>query len=474
MTSPLSPTAEECSAVPTVKESLTVRYADFLRGKVKLAQPSGLARVPKLSSALSPFQQQATEFCLRAGRAAMFLDTGLGKTRCQLEWARHIPGKVLILAPLAVAAQTVREAKEALGMEIHHSRDGSIGEGVTIANYERLHLFDASVFAGVVLDESGILKSFMGKTMQLLCETFANTPFRLACTATPAPNDYEELGNHSAFLGVMSRGEMLQRWFIHDSANTSEWKIKGHAERPFWQWVASWAACASRPSDFGFSDEGYSLPPLKTHLHSVATDYTIGAGDGDLFRVPSMSAANIHAEKRLTAADRVRHVAALVAAEPSEPWIVWCESNEESAALAKAIPECVEVKGADSMESKEAKIEAFTTGEARVIVSKSSICGFGLNWQHCARVAFASLSYSYEQFYQAIRRSWRFGQLRPVDVHVVIAETEMPIWQAQQSKLRAHEQMKGAMRHAVMAHGKSSQVKHSYEPTHFDLAPSWL
>lgn len=449
-------------------------YHDFLASKAVTVKPLGLSEVPDLSPSLFPFQGNVVRFGLQCGRGALFLDTGLGKTICQLEWARHVPGDVLILAPLAVAGQTVREARELLGIEAHHSRDGAVKGKITVANYERLHLFDPARFAGVVLDESSILKSFMGKTMRALCDAFDQTPFRLACTATPAPNDYEEMGNHSEFLGVMSRTEMLQRWFIHDSENTADWKMKGHAEKSFWQWVSSWAACVSKPSDLGYADAAFALPPLRTHLHTVATDYAVGVDEGMLFRAPTISATTMHAEKRMTLADRVGRVASLCASESSEPWIVWCETNDESAALAAAIPDAVEVKGADSLESKEDKLEAFSAGRARVIVTKPSIAGFGLNWQHCARVAFASMSYSYEQFYQAIRRSWRFGQKRPVEVHAVIAETEMPIWQAIQTKLRAHDTMKSAMRHAVFNRGRISSVRHAYNPTHQTSLPKWM
>lgn len=449
-------------------------YSDFLAGKAITVKPLGLAEAPGLSPVLFPFQRDVVSFALQCGRGALFLDTGLGKTICQLEYARHAPGDVLILAPLAVAGQTVREAHDKLGLEAAHSRDGRKHGKITVANYERLHLFDLSQFSAVVLDESSILKSFMGKTKRQLCDSFAEYPFRLACTATPAPNDYMELGNHSEFLGVMDGTEMLTRWFINDTMNFGNYRLKGHAEKPFWEWVASWAACVSKPSDLGYDDADFALPPLKNHLHSVATDYSTGAAEDELFRCAAISATTIHAEKRMTLQDRVGRVADLCRAESGEAWIVWCETNDESAALAAAIPDAVEVKGADSLDAKEDRLEAFASGRARVIVSKPSICGFGLNWQHCARVAFASLSYSYEQFYQAIRRSWRFGQKRPVEVHSVISESEMPIWQTIQNKLRAHEGMKSAMRHAVFHRGRTSSVRHTYAPQHLDTLPKWL
>lgn len=452
-----------------------VTYAQFLESKTIAAKKAGLEKLPRLSRTLFPLQKDATQFALAAGRSAMFLDTGLGKTLCEIEFARHVPGRTLILAPLAVAPQTVREAKGRLGLDIHHSRDGKPGDGITVANYEKLHLFDADEFTGIVLDESSILKSFAGKTKMELCAKFARTPFRLAATATPAPNDYMELGNHSEFLGVMPNTEMLMRWFIHDSADTGVWKMKGHAEKAFWQWVSSWAVCASKPSDLGHDDGAYALPPLNTHIHKVSTDQTKDAEEGFLFRCPGTSATTMHAEKRLTSDDRVKRVAELCAAEPDESWLVWCESNEESAALTKAIKGAVEVKGSGmSTDEKESRLDAFARGEARVLVTKPSIAGYGLNLQVCARVVFSSLSYSYESFYQAIRRSWRFGQTRAVDVHVIIAETEINIWRTIQHKLENHDKMKRAMRHAVFKKGAVHHVKNSYNPKHKDTLPKWL
>lgn len=449
-------------------------YRQFLNSKLVEVPPAGLEEIPWLSESLAEFQNDVVEFALRAGRAAMFLDTGLGKTRCQIEWARHLPGKALILAPLAVASQTVREGRDALGVEIHHSRDGSIGEKITITNYERLELFDTTQFDAVVLDESSILKSFMGKTKRLLCERFAGTRYRLCCTATPAPNDYMELGNHCDFLGLMSNTEMLTRWFIHDSNDTGVWRMKGYAERSFWQWVASWGACVSRPSDLGYDDGAYKLPELKTQIHRVE----VGAKEpptGMLFDIPSISATTLHQEKKHSVKERVGCVAELVRAEPGESFIVWCETNEESELLAKAIGgDCVEVKGSDSIDAKEERLLAFSEGRARVIVSKPSICGFGLNWQHCARVVFASVSFSYEQFYQAVRRSWRFGQKRPVRVDVILSPSEIPVWRTVMAKLEAHEKMKSAMRHAVFNRGERHSVKHDYQPKHKATLPSWI
>jgi superfamily II DNA or RNA helicase len=447
-------------------------YARFIASKAVQYRARGLDVVPPLHPVLFDYQQSVTAFALEKGCSAMFLDTGLGKTLCQLEWARHVPGDVLILAPLAVGAQTCREAAK-IGMEATQSRDGTKAGKITVANYERIHLFDVDQFVGVVLDESSILKGLSGKTTQALIAAFAHHPFRLACTATPAPNDYDELGNHAEFLGVMARTEMLQRWFIHDSANTADWRLKSHAQKDFWEWVGSWAACASMPSDAGGDDSKHILPTLTTAPHFVMTDIVTGKADDELFRSAELSATSMHKDKRATMADRVACVLELCADDDFH--LVWCESNAESDALAKAFgPRCVEVSGADSLDSKEAKLMRFINGEVKILVSKASICGFGLNFQFCNHVVFASISYSYESFYQAIRRSWRFGQTRPVQVDCVMADTENSIWQTIQRKINSHSDMKSEMRHASLSAGKARKVKEPYMPNHQTILPSWL
>jgi superfamily II DNA or RNA helicase len=447
-------------------------YQDFLKRKLISARPAGLESIPELSPALFPFQRRVVERALSAGRYALFLDTGLGKTICQLEWAKHVPGEVLILAPVAVAPQTVREGREKLGLDIHHSRDGSVRGKVTITNYERLHLFDPARFTGVVLDESSILKSFMGKTKTHLCHAFQGTPYRLSCTATPAPNDYMELGNQSEFLGVMPSNEMLSRWFINDTMSFGSYRLKGHAIKPFWEWVASWAAVVSKPSDAGGDDAPFKLPELTTKVHVVESPMRTDLDRGLLFAAAELSATDMHRDKRNTMQERVRMTASL--ADHSDYCLIWCESNEESEAIAKAVHGSVEVQGSDSPDDKEAKLDAFSRGEVRAMVTKPSLAGFGLNWQHCNHVIFASLSFSYENFYQAIRRSWRFGQKRPVRVDVVIADTESTIWSAVKDKLSRHDEMKSAMRFARPTWGEKTTIKLPYLPTHKTTLPSWI
>ena len=418
-----------------------------------------------------PHQADCLDMLLSVKRGAAFLDTGLGKTFLQLDWARHIPEEVLIITPLAVAQQTIREAKKLLGMDVGFSSDGEVKKRITVTNYERVHHFDCSRFQGVVLDESSILKGQNSKTRKQLTEAFKDAEFKLCCTATPAPNDYTEIGNHSEFLGIMPQMEMLMRWFVHDSANTADWRLKKHAVKDFWEWVASWAACVSKPSDLGHDDTGYDLPPLRTHTH--LSEAPLEKPDGMLFDLPQVSATGLHKSARKTAEERCQKLAEMVN-ESDEPWIVWCESNNESEMLTKLIPDAVEVKGSDTLAKKEENLLAFTDQKARVIVSKAKICGFGMNWQHCRKIAFCSISYSYERFYQAVRRSWRFGQTKPVDVHVFIADSELGVWRTIEKKTKGHDQMKKEMRHAVFKKGTDLLKKVDYNPKAKSNLPSFL
>lgn len=429
-------------------------------------------------------QGHCVEFALRQGCAGLFLDTGLGKTLCAEEWGRviveHTNKPALMLAPLAVAAQHEREAVK-FGIDAKAIREPSEIDAarVYITNYERLAKFDLSLFSGVILDESSILKSFTGSTTRALIDGFARTPYRLACTATPAPNDHMELGQHSAFLGAMASNEMLARWFIADQSNMGKYRIKGAAMRPFWEWVSSWARCISKPSDIGFSDDGYDLPPLNVHRHIIRADISVDTGEekggqSRLFRVPDMSATSIHKEKRLTVAQRADVIAELVAAEPNEPWTIWCDTDYEADALTARIADAVEVRGSMSPEMKEERLIAFSTGQSRVIVTKSSIAGFGLNWQHCARVAFVGLSFSYESYYQAVRRSWRFGQTRPVEVHVACADTEESIWATVSRKGGDHDAMKREMASAMSRAARIARAYEEYNPQMPMALPAFL
>lgn len=458
-------------------------YRQLIASKRVATIASGFEPSP-LPSPMKDHQREVTAFALRQGRAALFLDTGLGKTFCALEWGRQVVERtnmpVLMLAPLAVAAQHEREAVK-FGIDALAIRDASQMDGarVYITNYDRLPKFSPDEFGGVVLDESSIIKSFAGQTSRALISSFARTPYRLACTATPAPNDHTELGQHSEFLGALSQTQMLTRWFIHDSADTGTWRMKGHAVRDFWAWVASWARCVSKPSDIGFSDDGYALPELIMERHIVVADRSGDAGaekDGQarLFRMPDTSATSIHREKRLTVDARADVIAAIVAREPGEPWVVWCDTDYEADALAARIPQAVEVRGSMSPDVKEANLTAFSTGQARIIITKPSIAGFGLNWQHAARMAFVGLSFSYESFYQAVRRCWRFGQTRPVHVHVACADTEESIWQIVSRKQGDHDAMKRAMAEAMREASKAVAEVAPYQPQKTLILPEWM
>lgn len=451
------------------------QYRQFIATKGASAPTVGFA--PKsLPIRMFVHQKRAVEFALEKGRAALFLDTGLGKSGCEAVFAdecvRETGKPSLILTPLAVARQMQREC-EAFGVEARVIRDESEQwSGVNIANYERIGKLDLSRFGSVVLDESSILKSFNGATKRALIDAFRDTPYRLAATATPAPNDHMELGTHAEFLGVMGSMEMLCRWFVNDTSTASQdWRLKGHAVDDFWSWVASWARAASLPSDLGGDDTGFILPPLKTQLHVCDVDLTLGAEDS-FFRTPSNSATDIHQEKRNTLAERVAQ-SAEIANSHSGPVIVWCETNDESMALTKAIPDAIEVVGSMDMDVKEAALDAFTLGDRRVIVTKPRIAGFGLNWQHAQSQVFASLSHSYERYYQAVRRSWRFGQTGEVTAHIVVAETELPIWRNVQRKAAEHDRMKVAMASAMRG-AQTQRGKLIYTRTPEITLPSFI
>lgn len=395
-------------------------YTEFLIRKAIVDLPTGLKYVPPLFSGLDPFQRDITGWALKRGRAAIFADCGMGKTWMQLEWAKHIPGDGLILAPLAVAAQTVDEGKK-LGIDVTLCRTQKDARpGINIANYEMLEHFDARQFSKVVLDESSILKSYDGATRTAIIDAFRAVPYRLACTATPSPNDYMELGNHAEFLGVMTRAEMLAMFFVHDGGETSQWRLKGHAEADFWRWVCSWAVMIRKPSDLGYDDARYILPPLKMHEVVVRSE---GATEGMLFAMPAVTLQERIAARRDTVGPRVAECAAKVN-KTKGLWVVWCNLNTESYALAKAINGAVEVHGSMTNEQKENALRGFANGEIRVIITKPSIAGFGMNWQHCANMAFVGLNDSFEQLYQAIRRCWRFGQKKEVNVYLITADTE--------------------------------------------------
>lgn len=430
-----------------------MRYEEFIAGKIKTQAPCGFTPDSGLNENLFPWQARVVRWALRQGRAALFEECGLGKTLQQIAWAHEVAwftGKpVLILCPLAVAHQTIAEAAK-FGFPIItrvESGDQIKVGAVYISNYEKLHKLEdvISSLGGVVLDESSVLKGFSGKMRRELTEKFSKTQFRLCCTATPAPNDFTELGQHAEFLGVCKTSEMLATWFLNDTFDTGTWRLKKHAEKDFWRWVSSWAACVSKPSDIGGSDEGFDLPPLNMETVIVSVNHKSEKGSETLFIDAHTSATSIHSEMRRTCSERSAK-AAEIANGTTEPVIVWCNTNDESDALMDLIPDAVEVRGSDTPAKKEANLDAFTTGKARVIVTKPSVAGYGLNWQRCRTVVFVGLSYSFEDFYQAVRRSYRFGQDRPVNVYMVQADSENNVLPILRRKMDQHEIMRDALK----------------------------
>jgi len=454
-------------------------YEQWLQEKTEPTRTQGLdARDISPADFLFPFQRDLVGWALRRGSAAIFADTGTGKTAMQLDWARHVArrGRVLILTPLAVAQQTVREAHR-FGIEAAYCRNDDGAVPIVVTNYDILDRFDPSRFAGVVLDESSILKSYDGATRSALVEAFQTTPFRLACTATPAPNDHTELGNHSEFLGIKSRTEMLSEYFVHDGGSTQDWRLKGHAVAAFWRWVCSWGAVVRHPSDLGYSDDGFVLPPLRMHEHVIRVDHTSAWKSGALFATEAMSLAEQRAVRRATLEQRVQAAAEL--ATGNDPVLVWCELNDEGNAIEAAIPGAVQVAGSDSRDDKADRMLGFADGRYRVLVTKPSVAGFGMNWQHCARQVFAGASHSYEQTYQAIRRCWRFGQKRPVDVFIIRAETDSGIV----ANYRRKEADAARMADETVAYvldavrtsvGAAHREWNDYQPTAPMTVPSWL
>ncbi len=398
-------------------------YSEFLASKMIVAPSAGSEVKPEdIHPSLFPFQRDLVRWSLRKGRGALFADTGLGKTRMQLEYGRLTGGRLLILAPLAVAQQTIDEARVLDTLELKYARNQDEASKWTITNYERLDRFDPQAFDTVVLDESSILKSADAKTRTALIKTFPGKRWRLCCTATPAPNDTAELGNHSEFLGTLSRAEMLATFFVHDNRR---WLLKGHARRPFYRWLASWGMTIRKPSDLGYSDDGFALPPLRIEPVIVVSDW---APDGQLFSA-GLSGITGRLEVRQATLDaRVAATERLVVGEPAEQWLLWCGLNDESDALARAIPEAVVVRGSDSPEEKAERLLAFAAGQIRVLVTKPQIAGFGMNFQRCARMAFVGIGDSFETYYQAIRRCWRFGQKRPVRACIVLSEPEQEVY----------------------------------------------
>lgn len=414
-------------------DELMTPYAEFLQNKSRLWQGHGITP-SALPSQLFTFQALLTNWALRKGRACIWADTGLGKTFMQVAWAQQIPGRVLILAPLCVGEQTKHEAVK-LGIKVSDFSETADFCGIEILNYERLHQVDPSRYSGIVLDESSILKSVDGKTRTKLIAMFKDTPYKLCCTATPAPNDIAELANHCEFLGIMTRAEMLATFFVHDQDG---WRLKGHASHAFYRWLVSWGIFLRKPSDLDFDDAGYILPPL--HIHEIVSGVSDPATRGSLFPGMSDGIKGRLRVRQATVHDKVEAVVNLIGVDDS-PCLIWCGLNTEQEALRRALPGACSVAGSDSENEKKKRLGAFLSGEVNILITKPRIAGFGLNMQHCARMIFVGLGDSYEQYYQAIRRCWRFGQTRSVAVWIIVAPDEVQIVENVQRKEQEAEQM---------------------------------
>lgn len=425
-----------------------MEYQEFLETKQKRHTLSGF-EAGVLNTHLFPFQDFIVRRALKAGKYAIFADCGLGKTLMQLEWAHRVnehTGKpVLILAPLAVAGQTIGEGAK-FHIDVQKYTGGN--DPIQITNYEQLENIDTSIFSGVVLDESSILKNFEGATKKIILDLFKDTPYKLACTATPSPNDPMELGNHSEFLDVMSRNEMLAMYFVHDGGETAKWRLKGHATKLFYQFTGSWAIMLNNPADIGFPMDGYCLPKMNLIERQILTPKR---NNGQLFNDAIISATNFNQELRLTKQERLDEVVKIVNERPDENFIIWIKQNEEGEMLKKLLPDAVEVKGSDSNEWKESKLLGFARNEFRILITKTKIASFGMNYQNCRNQIFASLDFSFEGLYQAIRRSYRFGQENEVNIFLITTDTMSNVKQSIDTKQKQFEIMQDEMSQAVNA-----------------------
>jgi hypothetical protein len=418
-----------------------MNYDDFVRSKRRSEIATG-HKPGSLNENLFDFQHAIVTWAIRRGRAAIFADTGLGKTLMQLSWAEevadHTDGAVVILAPLAVSEQTIEQGSM-FGIEVRRVPHGESPSepGIWITNYERMDAINFDEIHGLVLDESSILKSHDGKTRQKIIESAQSVPYRLSCTATPSPNDFEELGNQCEFLGVMTRTEMLATYFVNDTGDTGTWRLKGWGASKFWEWMGTWAVVLRNPQDIGFDGSRYELPPIQYHEHVVQAEQL----PGELFARPAQSMTERRQAQRGSIEERCKALAEVVNAEANEPWLIWCHLNDEAELLTQLIPGAINVQGSDSPESKAKNLLGFAHGELRVLVSKPKIAGFGMNWQHCARMAFVGLDDSFEKFYQAVRRCYRFGQKRSVQVHIFTAENEGQILANLRRKEQQHHDM---------------------------------
>jgi len=424
-------------------------YNDFIKSKIKKIVDSGFdINENQLNTNLFDFQKKIVKQALKKGKYAIFANTGLGKTLMQLSWAEqvqtHTNGLVLILAPLAVSKQTINEGVK-FGINVQKYTNQT-EKGIYITNYEQLNNINTKLFSGIVLDESSIIKNFIGKIKTQIIESFKFTPYKLACTATPSPNDYVELGNHTEFLDIMSRLEMLSMYFIHDASNTGDWRLKKHAKDEFFKFINSWAIMISNPKDLGFNGDAYTLPDINYFESKIITE---NKGES-LFNDIAISATGFNAEVRRTMDKRLQKTAS-IANKTNEPFVIWIKHNEEGKKLLELIPDSVEVKGSDSMEKKEANLIGFGQGKFRVLITKTKIAGFGMNWQHCRNQIFATVDFSFESLYQAIRRSYRFGQTKEVNIYIITTDTMTNVIKSIRKKEKAFTIMQEKMTEFINA-----------------------
>lgn len=456
-------------------------YQEFLKTKELRAEACGFdIDKGSITPMAFDYQKDIIAWACKKGKCAILTGCGTGKTLMLLEWARavceHTDKPVLIVSPLSVVEQTRREGKKFGICHVSVCRTmADVKDGVNITNYEMIEHFSATPFAGVVLDESSILKSFTGKYKTLLTDMFCNTPYRLLCTATIAPNDYTEIGTSCEFLGIMSRTEMLATYFIHDGGDTSKWRLKKAGVNKFWEWFATWAIYFNSPKDLGYEGDGYDLPPL--NIHRVITESEIR--EGELLVTLASTLDERRTARKDSAEDRTDRAAALANTASQDQWLLWCDYNDESAMLKKKVENCVEVKGSDEPEYKANASLEFADGKIHALVSKPSIFGFGSNFQSCHAMVFCGLSDSYERFYQAIRRCWRFGQKRPVEVYIILSEREMNVLDNIQRKQAQMDEMQRQMT-ALMKEVTLSEIKHTtrittdYKPTEQMEVPKWI
>ncbi|MCB1145054.1 MAG: hypothetical protein KDK54_22605 [Leptospiraceae bacterium] len=435
---------------------MSKNYDEFLnKKKIKLVEFGFEINENEINPMLFDFQKFCVKRALKAGKYALFADCGLGKTFQQIEWARLVSKKtnkpVLILAPLSVVYQTIEEGLK-LGVEIKFPSNEI---GIHISNYEQIDNIDCSIYSGVVLDESSILKNFEGETKKAIIENFSKTPYKLACTATPSPNDPMEIGNHSEFLNIMTRNEMLAMYFIHDGGETAKWRLKKHAVNLFYEFISSWAIMYTKPIDIGFEMTGYDLPELNLEEKQIAT---AKRDNGLLFNSTAISATDFNAELRITKFERLNEVVGIINSKPDESFIIWIKQNEEGQELRKLIPCAIEISGSDSDESKEQKRKDFIDGKFKILITKSKIASMGLNFQHCHNQIFASLDFSFESLYQSIRRSYRFGQKENVNIYLITTDTMSNVLESIKQKQKQFERMQAEMSKAINKYLKGDNM----------------